>query len=238
MIQIDCGLEHSCFLTADGHVFGCGEGEYGQLGVGYVSLKEYRPIRAKIRDMPAGDYVTKIACGAHHTVYLTRSKQVYASGSNNFGELGIDSLDTQVNSPTLIESLSNKSVQEVACGESSFAITSTGELYVWGLYNLEIYRKPFLPAGISRPVISISQSFYGVTAAVDVDEQAWYWHNQLEAQTSNLMKLPAFPTVVRQMKRRQVKKIFAGKDLVFALGDDVNNTSTSNLKDSEASSGL
>ena len=72
VLQISCGLEHSCFLTADGHVFGCGESEYGQLGLGYVSLKEYRPMRAKFRDMAPGDYVQKIACGAHHTLYLTR----------------------------------------------------------------------------------------------------------------------------------------------------------------------
>ena len=96
---------------------------------------------------------------------------MYASGSNNLGQLGIDSLDSQENSPTLIECLSGKSVQEVSCGESSFAITSKGELYVWGLYNLVIYRKPFLPIGnISSPVVYVSQSFYGVTAAVDADE--------------------------------------------------------------------
>ena len=51
VVQIDCGLEHSCFLTSDGHCFGCGEGEYGQLGVGYVTLKEYRPMRAKIKNI-------------------------------------------------------------------------------------------------------------------------------------------------------------------------------------------
>ena len=74
VVQVDCGLEHSCFLTADGHVYGCGEGEYGQLGSGYISLKEYRPVRAKINDLAPGDYVIQIACGAHHTAYLTRFK--------------------------------------------------------------------------------------------------------------------------------------------------------------------
>ena len=39
------------------------------------------------------------------------------------------------------------------------------------------------------------------------------------------------------MKNRTVKKVFAGKDLIFALGDDV-NASTSNLRESQASSGL
>lgn len=202
MIQVDCGLEHSCFVTADGHVFGCGEGEYGQLGVGYVSLKEYRPIRAKIKTLAAGDYVTRIACGAYHTLYLTRFKQIFAAGANNLGQLGVDSLETQLNSPTLVESLVEESVLEVACGESSFAITGKGDLYVWGLYNMSIHRVPILVTEIDRPVASVSQSFYGVSAAVDVDEQAYYWHNQLDAQTQNVMQLAAYPTVVRQMKRR------------------------------------
>ena len=176
VIQIDCGLEHSCFLTADGHVFGCGEAEYGQLGVGYVSVKEYRPARAKFRDLDPGDYVIKVACGAHHTAYLTRFKQVYATGANNLGQLGIDSLESQVNSPVRVEAMSDKSVRDITCGESSFAITEQGEMYVWGLYNLELYRKPFRPSGISRPLSAISQSFFGVTAAIDCDAQAWYWH--------------------------------------------------------------
>lgn len=51
------------------------------------------------------------------------------------------------------------------------------------------------------------------------------------------MKLPAYPTVIKQMKRRLVKKVVAGKDLVFALGDDVNNNqSSSTVKDSQATS--
>ena len=93
VVQIDCGLEHSCFLTSDGHCFGCGEGEYGQLGVGYVTLKEYRPMRAKIKNIQAGDYVVKLACGAHHTAYLTRFQKVYITGANNLGQLGLDSLE-------------------------------------------------------------------------------------------------------------------------------------------------
>ena len=39
------------------------------------------------------------------------------------------------------------------------------------------------------------------------------------------------------MKRRQVKKVIAGRDLIFALGDDVNNQqSTSTVKDSQQTS--
>ena len=195
--QIDCGLEHSCFLTSDGHVFACGEDEYGQLGLGHVALNEYRPMRSKFHDMLPGDYVTQIACGAHHTAYLTRRQSVYVTGLNNLGQLGIDSLEQQVNFPVRVESLSDKGVQEISCGESSFAITSDGQLYVWGLYNLQVCRTPTLVTEIERPVSQVSQSFYGVTAAVDIDNQAWYWYACLDAKAQNILELESSPQVIR-----------------------------------------
>ena len=140
-------------------------------------------MRVKFKDLPAGDYVTKVACGAYHTSFLTRFNKVYVTGANNLGQLGIDSLESQVNLPTLVKTLTDKFISDIACGEGSFAITTNGELYIWGLYNLELYRKPFMPSAFSRPIVSVSQSFSGVTAAVDLDEQAWYWHSQLNIET-------------------------------------------------------
>ena len=43
--QVGCGLEYSSFLSGEGHVFTCGEGEFGQLGLGYDAVKEYRPVK-------------------------------------------------------------------------------------------------------------------------------------------------------------------------------------------------
>ena len=220
VVQVDCGMEHTAYLTADGDVFTCGEGEYGQLGLGYISLKEFRPIKLKFKSIEQGDYVTKIACGAFHTCFLTRFKQVYATGLNNVGQLGIDSEKDQVNVPTLVEFLTGKQIEDIACGESSFGVSNKGELYAWGLYNYQIYRKPFVPTSMSRPIGFVSQSFYGMTAAIDVDERAWFWDSQSQA-SNNVLNLNTFPTLTKQMRHKKVKKVFAGRNLIFALGDDV-----------------
>ena len=140
-------------------------------------------MRVKFYGMVPGDYVTQVACGAHHTLYLTRRRQVYASGLNNLGQLGIDSHEAQINRPAHVEHLCGLQVTEIAAGESSFAITASGDLYVWGLYNLQVRRKPQLVTEMKRPVSSISQSFYGVTACVDTAEQAWYWYACLDAKS-------------------------------------------------------
>jgi alpha-tubulin suppressor-like RCC1 family protein len=83
--KISAGLEHSMFLTNDGEVFACGEGEHGQLGLGVCSLIEYRPLKIKFKDLHEIDYITDVACGAFHTLFATKHHSVYATGLNNLG---------------------------------------------------------------------------------------------------------------------------------------------------------
>ena len=60
------------------------------MGLGYTPVSEYRPTKLTFKDLAKGDYVTQIACGAFHTCFLTRFKQVYSTGLNDLGQLGIE----------------------------------------------------------------------------------------------------------------------------------------------------
>lgn len=113
-------------------------------------------MKLAFKDLVAGDYVTKLSCGAFHSCFLTRFKHVFATGLNNIGQLGIGEEVPQINAPVLVESLSGKGIEEIACGESSFAVSNKGELYAWGLYNYQIYRKPFVPTSMTKPVSAVS----------------------------------------------------------------------------------
>lgn len=46
-------------------------------------------MKLAFKDLVAGDYVTKLSCGAFHSCFLTRFKHVFATGLNNIGQLGI-----------------------------------------------------------------------------------------------------------------------------------------------------
>jgi alpha-tubulin suppressor-like RCC1 family protein len=48
--DISCGANHSCFLSTKGEAYSCGKGDKGQLGIGFISIKEYRPIVIRLRD--------------------------------------------------------------------------------------------------------------------------------------------------------------------------------------------
>ena len=64
-------------------MYASGRGDKGQLGVGYASHREFRPISMK-GDLPI-DKIKQIACGMHQTLVLTQKGQVYACGLNNIG---------------------------------------------------------------------------------------------------------------------------------------------------------
>jgi regulator of chromosome condensation len=87
------------FLTNSGDVFGCGEGEHGQLGLGYCSLIEYRPLKVRFKDLHELDEMTDVACGAYHTLFVTKHHAVYSTGLNNVGQLGLSTDDPKMYVP-------------------------------------------------------------------------------------------------------------------------------------------
>lgn len=59
--------------------------------------------------------IKKFSAGKNHSVFLTQEGQVYSCGKGVNGQLGLGSrINKEV--PTLVVSLTNKKVVDVACG--------------------------------------------------------------------------------------------------------------------------
>jgi alpha-tubulin suppressor-like RCC1 family protein len=92
--MVACGDTFSLLLTTDGKVLSCGTGEHGQLGLGPDS--QQITLMAFIRHMPfCNIQITMIAAGVSHCIAMadTPSCSVWAWGSNQFGQLGLNDLD-------------------------------------------------------------------------------------------------------------------------------------------------
>jgi len=104
--------------------------EEAQLGEGDVflssELTRIRVLDPRKEDLPE---VVQVACGYAHTVALTIDGEIYASGYNEEGQLGVSH-----RRPTArFVKLRLKDVVKVACGSShSVALTRDGHVYVWG----------------------------------------------------------------------------------------------------------
>lgn len=113
VVQISAGSTHSACITSKGEVFVWGNGIYGQIG---NSMKEHSLVPCKI-DAFRGDMVKQIACGANHTLALTKRGLTYAWGAGTYGRLGLRSESDQ-SVPQRIPILADKVVRSIAAGGS------------------------------------------------------------------------------------------------------------------------
>ena len=132
---ITVGAHHSIAVTRSGQVFTWGRGDSGQLGLGYnKDVSNPQPIQFEIS---SGEYhratqITLASAGPEHTMFVTRRGELFGTGSNLDGRLGLGSIHS-TDRPVLNSYLEARSVQEVACGtKHSLVLLTEGQLYACG----------------------------------------------------------------------------------------------------------
>ena len=123
--QVICGDNFSYILKKDGTVWACGNNYYGQLGLGYNSSSNdiYFFKNIDITD------VQQIACGGSHTMILKTDGTLWATGYNNYGQLGLGDTDTR----KLFTKVDITDVAQVACGYNHTLVLKTdGTLWATG----------------------------------------------------------------------------------------------------------
>ncbi|MGH0142689.1 UNVERIFIED_CONTAM: hypothetical protein FKN15_076572 [Acipenser sinensis] len=132
VVQVAGGSKSLFAVTAEGKVYACGEATNGRLGLGIGSGTI--PIPRQISAL--SNYIVKkvaVHSGGRHAMALTVDGKVFSWGEGDDGKLGHFSR-MNCDKPRLIEALKTKRIRDIACGSShSAAITSSGELYTWGL---------------------------------------------------------------------------------------------------------
>lgn len=115
-------------ITKSDHVYAYGKNCHGCLGLGCEGpVGEPRQVTELTRRK-----VVEFAAGRSHVLALTKSGLVFASGSNEFGQLALRDCG-QSHSPVLLECLRKERVVAIACGAfHSLALTSRGLVLGWG----------------------------------------------------------------------------------------------------------
>nr|GEX48768.1 hypothetical protein [Tanacetum cinerariifolium] len=131
--HVSAGWNHSGFVTESGHLFTCGDGSFGQLGLGDY---ESHSSPMKVSHF-ASRHVEKIACGMRHSIALLKGEhgeQVYGFGSGKRGQLGISNEKVKsINLPQSVCGLNEVNVSSIiANGDHSAALSADGHLYTWG----------------------------------------------------------------------------------------------------------
>lgn len=116
------------YKTEEIYVFGLNN--YHQLGLPH-SMTRFHP---KISETFNGNTWRHISSGQHHTIALDAAGKVYVMGRKEYGRLGLGFNCSDAEKLTLVPNLSSLKCIDVAAGSvQSFAVTESGDLYVWGM---------------------------------------------------------------------------------------------------------
>lgn len=88
VVDMKAGPYHSLFLKNDGTVWSCGLNDVGQLGVS--TEENYSSTFVQVN---SGTDAVQIAAGGSHNLFLKTDGTVWSWGSNNKGQLGVETTD-------------------------------------------------------------------------------------------------------------------------------------------------
>lgn len=113
---------HSILVDDEHKGYGWGSNFNGQLGNGQVKPSIKR-VNVKLEG------ISQVACGANHSLFLTKKGELYGCGDNSFSQLGIKRTTEKI---VIQPSLIMKNVTKIASGcDHSFAQVGN-KLYSWG----------------------------------------------------------------------------------------------------------
>jgi alpha-tubulin suppressor-like RCC1 family protein len=152
VVAVAGATHHSLFCTASGALYACGLGKGGRLGLPSNTHDGTTFVPTRLVSLSAW-HVTAVAAAENHSLCVTACGNVFAWGSNRFGQLGLDpsspgfsarcippdesswsaaqSTKSCLNVPRRVDHL--RQVTAVAAGlRHSLALTRQGEVYGWG----------------------------------------------------------------------------------------------------------
>ncbi|KAJ2077726.1 alpha tubulin suppressor [Coemansia sp. RSA 988] len=127
------GGNHAFAWSSDGtHLLACGSNKDGERGCGYASST---PVLEWVPIIFPGRRVVQVACGWNHTLLLNEQGEVYAAGSNGFGQCSTASIGGAWSRvlPSSIDTAEPVVFTSIACGlRHSLALSNNGLVYGWG----------------------------------------------------------------------------------------------------------
>lgn len=137
IIKIESGFLHVIALSNNHEVFGWGNSQYGQVGIGTITNRNTPTSTTSQFELPFGSQVIDIVAGFYHNHAILENGDVVSWGRNDYGNLGLNNMQPFYSTPMSMLSQFNLNPNEsiikiFSNGDHSFAITSENRVFSWG----------------------------------------------------------------------------------------------------------
>ena len=126
ILQIFAGDYCSLFQNNNWEIYGCGNNEEGQLGLGHYNHPQLEV--CLVKNQPPN--ITFFSCGYGHSLFLDTEGNVFSVGDNENGSLGLGHKENR----NILEKISNiPPIQKISCiNRSSYLLDYEGHIWSFG----------------------------------------------------------------------------------------------------------
>ena len=134
IVSVYCGTDYTLVKDSNSNLLGCGNNDSGQLGL----IDKIN--RVKFTKIPYyGNGVSSVFCGYKHTILIDSEGHLWATGSNDNGQLGIGLNDREKRLFTKCPF--DKTVINGVCNfDSTYIVDSTGQLWKTNLSTKGVFQ--------------------------------------------------------------------------------------------------
>nr|XP_021528946.1 X-linked retinitis pigmentosa GTPase regulator isoform X7 [Aotus nancymaae] len=219
-VHLSCGDEHSAVVTGNNKLYMFGSNNWGQLGLGSKSavskptcVKALKPEKVKLA-----------ACGRNHTLVSTEGGNVYATGGNGEGQLGLGDTEERTTFHLISFFTSQHKIKQLSAGSNtSAALTEDGRLFMWGDNSEGQIGLPNIPNAcvphqvtIGKPISWISCGYYH-SAFVTTDGELYIFgepENGKLGLPNELLSSHRIPQLVPEIPEKVIQVACGGEHSV------------------------
>lgn len=131
VVDAECGLDHSFFLTSGGQLYACGWGADGQTGLETFAAQG-PPLQ--VRGDIERERIVKVSSAGDCTLALNDRGEIFGWGNSEYRQLGASTEEQQCNTPRRLPLPPHVGrVRDIAAGGSHCVLVNEyGQVFSWG----------------------------------------------------------------------------------------------------------
>jgi alpha-tubulin suppressor-like RCC1 family protein len=235
--SVSCGCDYTLILKNDNTLWGSGDNNRGQLGLGHTNDK-HTFIQLHI------DNIKSVSCGGDHTLILKNDNTLWGSGYNHWGQLGLGHTNNlnifvqllQQDTPAKLLRQPIDNIKSVSC-DSDHTLILKNDNTLWGSgYNhcgqLGLGHTNNLNIFVQLPIDNIKSvsSGYSHTLILKNDNTFWATGDNIDGelglghtnQLNTFVQLPQQDTPVKLLRQPidNIKSVSCGNHHTLILKND------------------